>query len=345
MEAIAFGGMLLITIYLIGFTHNYQAALPILGLYAIAGYRLMPALQQIFAYISQLRFTYPMLLNLHDEYFNLNRNIVINKKKSPIKISHYIELVNVSYKFPQSKNFSLNKVNIKIPIKSSIGLVGVTGAGKTTTVDVLLGLLKPQKGALKIDGKFLSMRDSSSWSEIIGYVPQNIFLSDDTIIANIAFGIPEKDINFNGIKKAAQQANLSDFIENDLPDGYFTKIGERGVRLSGGQRQRIGIARALYRDPQVLVFDEATSALDNITEDIVMQAIKQLSKKMSVILIAHRLSTVSACNKIYLLENGSILDEGNYNELLLKSEKFREMAVTQKNKQIKPNVSEGVNHE
>ena len=209
-----------------------------------------------------------------------------------------------------------------IPAKSSIGLIGATGSGKTTTVDIILGLLEPQKGTLEVDGKVISKQNVKSWLRSIGYVPQNIFLSDDTVAANIAFGKDPEDINQNLIENAAKIANLHNFVIDELPKKYQTKIGERGVRLSGGQRQRIGIARALYNKPKVLILDEATSALDDQTERAVMDAVNNLRRNLTIIQIAHRLNTVKNCDIIFKLHRGQLIGKGSYDEIINKNENF-----------------------
>jgi ABC-type multidrug transport system fused ATPase/permease subunit len=206
-----------------------------------------------------------------------------------------------------------------------VGFVGATGSGKTTTVDVILGLLEPQKGSLSIDGQIIDATNRRQWQRSIGYVPQHIYLSDDTVTANIAFGVDINDIDQQAVEHAAKIANLHEFVTSDLPDGYNTTVGERGVRLSGGQRQRIGIARALYHNPKVLILDEATSALDNITEQAVMEAVNNLGHEITIILIAHRLSTVRQCDQIYLLERGEVKATGTYQELTQTSERFAAM--------------------
>ena len=193
--------------------------------------------------------------------------------------------------------------------------MGPTGCGKTTLVDIILGLLQPQTGSLEIDGKEINDTNLSSWQSSIGYVPQNIFLADDTIAANIAFGTNPKNINMTLVENASKIANLHDFIVKELPNKYKTSIGERGIRLSGGQKQRIGIARALYHNPQILILDEATSALDDQTQLAVMDAANNLRKDITIILIAHRLSTLKKCDKIVVLEEGKIKKEVSYNEL------------------------------
>ena len=203
-------------------------------------------------------------------------------------------------------------------------MVGSTGSGKTTTVDIILGLLEAQKGTLEIDQKIITKQNSRAWQKSIGYVPQYIYLADDTIAANIAFGVEAKDINHEAVEKASKIAKIHDFIVNELPEQYDTTVGERGIRLSGGQRQRIGIARALYHDPKILILDEATNALDNLTERAVMDAVNNLNKQnITIILIAHRLNTVRKCDKIYLLEKGEIINEGTFDELIKVSENFR----------------------
>ena len=203
-------------------------------------------------------------------------------------------------------------------------MVGATGSGKTTLIDVILGLLEPQDGSLEIDGKLITKLNTRSWQRNIGFVPQHIYLSDDTVAANIAFGIDCKDIDQLAVERASKIASLHEFIIDELPKQYKTTVGERGIRLSGGQRQRIGIARALYHDPKVLIFDEATSALDGTTEKIVMNAINNLGKDITTIIIAHRLSTVKKCNKIYILEKGKLKAQGNFDELINLDSQFRE---------------------
>jgi len=217
----------------------------------------------------------------------------------------------------------LKDVSLNISAKTTVGLVGATGSGKTTTIDIILGLLEAQKGTLEVDGQTITKFNSRSWQRNIGYVPQHIYLADDTVAANIAFGVNPKDINHEAVEKASKIANLNEFVLEELPKQYQTTIGERGVRLSGGQRQRIGIARALYHKPQVLILDEATSALDNQTEKAVMDAINNLNKNITIILIAHRLNTVKKCDNIFLLEKGKLKNEGTFEELIQVNENFR----------------------
>ncbi len=219
----------------------------------------------------------------------------------------------------------INDISLDIPVFSTTGIVGPTGSGKTTTIDIILGLLEPKKGTLEIDHTIINKENYKSWQCIVGYVPQQIYISDDTVASNIAFGVDYKDINQEAVEHAAKISNLHEFVINELPIQYKTKVGERGIKLSGGQRQRIGIARALYHQPQLLIMDEGTSSLDNITEHIIMETIDKLKKNITIILIAHRLNSVRSCDNIFLLENGQVKDQGSFEELLKKSETFRKM--------------------
>ena len=208
------------------------------------------------------------------------------------------------------------------------GFVGETGAGKTTLVDVILGLLEPEVGQLSVDGVPITDANRRAWLKTIGYVPQHIFLADDTVAANIAFGVAPRDIDMAEVERAARIANLHDFVAGELEQGYDTLIRERGIRLSGGQRQRVGIARALYRDPDLLIMDEGTSALDNITERVVIEAVNNLARAKTIILIAHRLTTVRSCDRIFVFERGRVLASGAYDELVASNERFRGMAAS-----------------
>jgi ABC-type multidrug transport system fused ATPase/permease subunit len=314
LEAITFGGIILIILYMMTKTGNFNSFLPILSLYVFAGYRLMPALQHIYIASTQLTFVGPSINELYKDLKNL-KPLYKNQDQGILPFDKLISLKNIHYSYPNIVRTALQNINLNIPAKSTIGLVGATGSGKTTLVDIILGLFEPQKGTLEIDGKIITSQNSRSWQRSIGYVPQHIYLSDDTIEANIAFGVASKDINQDLVEETAKIANLHNFVINELPKQYQTKIGERGIRLSGGQRQRIGIARALYRKPKVLIFDEATSALDSQTEETVMDEIYNLSKNITIILIAHRLNTVKNCDTIFKLEKGQITKVENFNDL------------------------------
>ena len=322
LEAIAFGGILLIILYIISKTGSFDNSLPIVSLYAFAGYRLMPALQSIYSSFVSLSFIGPSVDKVYEDYKNLKPLIKINDKKI-IKLDNSISLNGVHYNYPNQSKVALKNINLQIPVKSVVGFVGATGSGKTTMVDIISGLLEPQKGTLEVDGKVITKDNCRFWQRSIGYVPQFIYLSDTSVAANIAFGEEPKNIKQDAVEKSAKIANLHNFVLEELNEQYQTTIGERGVRLSGGQRQRIGIARALYNNPQILILDEATSALDNLTEKLVMDSIKNYSKDLTIIIIAHRLDTVKNCDKIYLLEKGEIKKEGSFEELINSDKAFR----------------------
>ena len=296
-------------------TGNFNDALPIISLYIFAGYRLMPALQQIYVSFTTLVFVGPTIEKLNNDYKNLN---LPNQDQKQVKLylNNSIDLKNIFYEYPNAERVALKDISLQIPAKSRIGLIGTTGSGKTTLVDIILGLLQPQKGSFEVDGKAITDQNLKSWQQLIGYVPQHIYLSDDTIDANIAFGVKSEDINKDKVQKVSKIANIHEFIVNELPKKYQTTIGERGIKLSGGQRQRIGIARALYHNPKLLILDEATSALDNETEKAVMDALNNLSKDITVILIAHRLNTVKGCDTIFKLEKGQLIGQGNFSEII-----------------------------
>lgn len=328
LEAIAFGGMLLVILYLMDQSGSFAAALPIIALYAFAGYRLMPALQQIYGSFTQLKYAGPALKALHADLMGLKPAEPDNNLLEPMPLNKCIELNNILYQYPNASAPALNGINLSIPSRSTVGLVGSTGSGKTTTVDLILGLLEPQTGTLCIDGQVVELSNRRQWQKSIGYVPQHIYLSDDSVSANIAFGLVPEMVDQQSVERAAKIANLHDFVIQNMPQGYSTMVGERGVRLSGGQRQRIGIARALYHNPSVLILDEATSALDNITEQAVMDAVNNLSHNITIILIAHRLSTVRQCDQIYLLEKGEIKATGTFEELVTQNYTFQRMTGT-----------------
>ena len=313
LEIIAFGGILLIILYIMSQTGGLDTALPFIGLYVFAGYRLLPALQQCYISFTSLTFVSPSLDKLTNDLKNIktfddipNQQTLIFKKN--------ITLNNVYYSYPDSSRTALNNINLSVPIKSKIGLVGVTGSGKTTIVDLILGLLEAQKGTLEVDGKIITKHNVRSWQRLIGYVPQQIYISDDTVAANIAFCVEPKEIDHAAVQKSAKIANIHNFIIDELPKQYQTTIGDRGIRLSGGQRQRIGLARALYHNPEVIILDEATSALDNQTEKTIMDAVNNLSKNITIIQISHRLNTLKNCDVIFKLEKGHLIKDENLNK-------------------------------
>jgi ABC-type multidrug transport system fused ATPase/permease subunit len=239
-----------------------------------------------------------------------------------LKINKNITLNNINFNYPNAARTAIKNLNISIKSQTTVGIVGATGSGKTTTVDIILGLLEAQQGSLKIDGIEIKKHNLRAWQKSIGYVPQQIFLADDTVAGNIALGVDSKLIDQKNVERAAKIANIHDFVIDELPHHYQTTVGERGIRLSGGQRQRIGIARALYHNPKVLILDEATSALDNLTEQTVMEEVKNIGKDLTIIMIAHRLNTVKNCDNIFLLEKGELKQQGTFNELIKNSDYF-----------------------
>jgi ABC-type multidrug transport system fused ATPase/permease subunit len=285
LETIAFGGVMLIILYLMIQTGTFTNVLPIISLYVFAAYRLMPALQQIYGSLTQLTFVSPSLDKVCEDIKNLE-TFNLSQAHYILPFNNKITLKNIYYNYPNVSRSTLKNINLSISAKSTVGFVGSTGSGKTTIVDIILGLLEPLKGGLEIDGTVITKKNLRAWQSCIGYVPQDIYLVDDTVASNIAFGANYDNINQQAVEKASKIANLHDFIMAELPHQYKTVVGERGIRLSGGQRQRIGIARALYHNPQILILDEATSALDNQTEKAVMDAVNNLSKNITIIIIA-----------------------------------------------------------
>ncbi|MEX2534106.1 MAG: ABC transporter ATP-binding protein [Trueperaceae bacterium] len=326
LETIAFGGMILIVLYLLGTGQGLANVLTLLGLYAFASYRLMPALQHIFSSMTDLRFSAPAVDLIYQDIEDRNFKLPPDRDTvKPLSIRERIELRDVTYSYPGSPAV-LRNFNLTVEANTTVALVGSTGSGKTTTVDIILGLLEPRSGALFVDGVEVTRDNLPHWQSNLGYVPQEIYLADASVANNIAFGVPPDRMDMKAVERAAKLANIHDFIVSELPEGYETITGERGARLSGGQRQRLGIARALYHDPSVLVLDEATSALDGATEESIFSAVSEIGKSKTVIMIAHRLATVRDCDVIYVLENGRVLTNGTYDELLSGNSEFRRLA-------------------
>ena len=327
LEAIVYGGFVGMLLFM--FVRRGQGmadVLPVLGVIGMAGMRLLPSLQLMYGYASSMRFSLPTLEKLKKDLAEFEQTVPDRPQQNTMLLKTAIEMRNVVFRYPTSDRDILSNVSLKIPANSTIGIVGRTGAGKSTAVDVIMGLFAPSSGQVLADDQVLNAENIRSWQKNIGYVPQQIFLNDDTIAANIAFVAEPGDINMAAVVKAARIANLHAFVSTELPNGYNTRVGERGVQLSGGQRQRIGIARALYHDPDVLILDEATSALDSSTERAVMDALNNLGGVKTVIMIAHRLTTIQNCDIIFLFEKGVLSAQGNYEELLANSKTFQEMA-------------------
>ena len=290
-------------------------AIPILGALALGAQRLLPALQQAYASFSSIRGVEVSLKDVLDLLEQPLPEYVNQSSPAPISFEREIKLTNLSFRYIKETPLVLENINLSIVKGERIGFMGVTGSGKSTLLDIIMGLLPPTDGKLTIDQKPLNNQNCRAWQAHIAHVPQNIFLSDSTIEENIAFGTPIEKIDHQRVKKAAKQAQIADMIAN-LKDGYQTLVGERGVRLSGGQRQRINIARALYKKADVLIFDEATSALDSSTEQEVMKAIEGLGGQLTILIIAHRLTTLKGCDRIVQFDKNNLLHVGSYQDMV-----------------------------
>ena len=326
IEMLAFGGILAVTLYLISTGDNIKAVLPVLSLYVLAGYRLLPALQKSFAAAANLKHSYSSLDHIHEDLNNKFTAAAKNYKQDTelLPFSNEISFEKVGFAYDDTQVFE--RIDLKIKKGSTIAFVGPTGSGKSTLIDLMVGLLQPTKGDIKIDGTRLVEDNTGSWNKQIGYVPQEVFLFDDTIRRNIAIGVPDEEIDDVRVEAAAKMASIHQFISEDLSDGYDNHVGDRGVRLSGGQRQRIGLARAFYRNPGLIILDEATNALDNITESSIIESIRHSKKDVTVIMVSHRLSTVKHADCIYVLKDGELIDEGSYDQLLSNNQIFRDLA-------------------
>ena len=327
IEAVAFGGMLLIALYLLSQSENFTEVIPVIALYVFAGYRLMPALQQIYVSSNQIRSIIPSLNTLHKDLIDLEKSIFKKEKvKSILPLQNSIILRDINYRYPNVSKLTLKNINLSIQANSTVAIVGKTGSGKTTLVDIILGLLEAQEGKMEVDDKLIDHNNIKAWQQSVGYVSQHIYLADDTIAANIAFGLEPRHVDQQKVESAAKLAKIFDFIQNELPSKFQTKVGERGVRLSGGQLQRIGIARALYHNPKILILDEATSALDNQTEKLVMDEINTIGNYKTIILITHRVNSVKKCDQIFLIDKGEIKGQGTYDKLIKENAIFRAVA-------------------
>ncbi len=327
IEGIAFGSVVsLITINTYIGSLEFSAILPILSLYVFSAYKLLPSFQQIYGAFSSLRFSKAAVYELHKSFSVLSSaENSFRLQKSQLHFNKSLALKNVSYSYPECDNRNVNNLNISVEFGKIVGIAGPTGSGKSTMVDLLMGLLKPDEGELLVDGYSIDNSQLKILHKLIGYVPQSIYLSDDTISSNIAFGVEKNQIDYEKVARVAKIAQIYEHISS-LSEGLDTIIGERGIRLSGGQRQRIGIARALYTEPKILVLDEATSALDPTTESNVIDSITNLYSKVTIIMIAHRLTTIQRCNYIYFVEKGAIKHRGTFEEVIQKSEAMQAMA-------------------
>ena len=329
MELMGFTFMISLVLYLISKSQGVlflASILPILSIYAIAGIKLLPALQQIFGAITTIKGNLSAYKSIEEDLKNINTQVKkkIEANKQVWSKHNKICLKNITFNFTEKKFFTINNVSLTIKPNTSVGFVGKSGSGKSTIIDIITGLIEPQQGEITIDGIPLNKKNLRTWQNKIGIVPQAIFLLEGSVAENVAFGISHDLIDYQQVKKVLKLAYLEEWLSG-LENGIHTKVGERGIQLSGGQRQRIAIARSLYYEPDVLIFDEATSALDRITEKTIMNSIDDFSGKKTLIMISHRLTTVQKCDQIFIIDKGAIIDSGTYQELLKKNEQFKKM--------------------
>ncbi len=311
-------GMLLIAglaYWLAGQPGGMARAIPVLGMLALGAQRMLPALQQLFLGWSSLQGNSASMEEVLGMLDQPVQEVNGEAEQNALPFEHSLALRQLSFRYTPDTPEVLREIDLEIPKGSRVGFIGTTGSGKSTLLDIVMGLLEPTKGVVEVDGTPVTLSNRRSWQKHIAHVPQSIFLSDASIEENIALGVPKAKIDKERVRQAARQAQIAELVES-WPKQYETVVGERGVRLSGGQRQRIGIARALYKRADVIIFDEATSALDNQTEEAVMQAIEELHEELTVLIIAHRLTTLRNCDMIVELANGSIKTTGSYKEII-----------------------------
>lgn len=321
IEPLAFGAIVIFVLVLSLRGQDFSSFIPTLGVMAMAGYRLIPNFQLFYGSATQITLMMHSMEEVYEEFITAEEaNALEQLVERPAKIRKLewrdaIRFEQVTFRYPSAQTPVINNLSLEIPRNAFVAFVGETGSGKSTLVDILLGLHKPQSGQIGIDDTPLNGANMRSWRAGIGYVPQEIFLLDDTIGANVAFGVEAKAVDMEQLRRVTEVAQIRNFIENELPDGFQSRVGERGVRLSGGQRQRIGLARALYHKPDLLVLDEATSALDNATEAALMRAIEALYGQLTLVVIAHRLTTIRKADCIFVLKEGRIEKQGNFEDL------------------------------
>ena len=329
IEIVAFGSMMTITLYLISnYNGDLGKILPTLSLYTLAAFKLLPAIQNIYANVAAIRGNIAAFYSIQkDLIWSMHTKVSKQEtEKSCLHVKDKIILDNITFTYPDKIKSTLKHVNMSIPNNTVVGIVGPSGSGKSTLINVLLGLIEPQEGDLKIDDVVINEHNRRAWQNSIGFVAQNIFLSDRSIAENVAFGIAKDEIDLDRVNKALDLSHLTELLRN-LDNGINTLVGERGVKLSGGQSQRIGIARALYHEAEVLVFDEATSSLDGISEKKVMEAIHEFGGQKTIIMIAHRIKTVQNCDRIFFVDKGQVIDQGTYQELIDRNKDFQKMAA------------------
>ena len=301
--------------------------LPLVGVFAAAAMRIMPELAKLYRSLTQIQGAGPAVNAIHTDLSRPGDPAPKNRP-APLRLTRDLVLEGITYRYPSSERAGIVDISLTVKAGEKIGIVGATGAGKTTLADVVLGLLAPQAGHMLVDGTPIGASNVRAWQRAVGYVPQDIFLTDASVAENIAIGERPETIDMARVEQAAAAARIHGFVAETMPDGYATRIGERGVRLSGGQRQRLGIARALYTNADLIMFDEATSALDTVTEREVMTAVDDLPGEKTLLMIAHRLSTLRVCDRIVLMRAGRVVAIGTWDEMLAGNEEFQEMAKT-----------------
>lgn len=328
MELVAFGAMIILVLYLVKvYDGDLGFVLPVISLYALAGFKLLPAFQQIYMSIATIRGALPAYESIRVDLQNSVENFADFKSENSweASVKQGVSFEKVSFTYPEKNKPAIDKMDMWIPSKKTIGIVGASGSGKSTMIDLLVGLLEPSSGSIMVDGIDIHENHLRKWRRLIGFVPQSIFLTEGSVAENVAFGLSKDEIDVDKVILALKKAHLEELVLS-LDQGVDTLIGERGVQLSGGQRQRLGIARALYNDPEVLIFDEATSALDGVTEKSIMEAIHDFKGEKTIIMIAHRIKTVVNCDMIFVIDKGKVIDHGPFDELVERNDHFREMA-------------------
>jgi ABC-type bacteriocin/lantibiotic exporter with double-glycine peptidase domain len=321
IEALIFGVIIFFILSYIINGNTLSEILPFIALYTFAGFRLFPSFQQVYFSIIQLKFSSFSLDLIHKD-LEKNPGVENYSNRDQIFLTKSITLKNIIFIYPNSKQPSLSNINISIKAYEKIGIFGASGSGKSTLVDIITGLLEPNFGAMSIDEVLINKNNRYMWQKNIAYVPQQTYLNDSSIASNIAFGILPQNIDYKAVINAAKIADLHDFVENQLENKYETIVGGGGVLLSGGQRQRIGIARAFYKNSNVIILDEATNALDYETEKRIIKSINDIKYKVTVIIISHRFNTLQGCNKIFILKKGKLINQGSYDEILKKNKIF-----------------------
>ena len=325
MEFIIYSGMIGLILFLVKlYSGDLSEVLPVLAVFGIAAFKLLPFFQQIYSSTAQIKTNISAFKAIENDILKFRELNNVSPGNFTKLLLGAVKINNVFFRYPEKNTNSLDGISLEIPQGKIIGIVGPSGSGKSTLLDVLLGLIEPDNGCLIVSGETIEKHNIRSWQDKIGYVPQNIFLKEASIIENIAFGLDKGSINMEKVHAAVRLVHLEEWV-SVLPEGLMTNVGERGVQLSGGQRQRIGIARALYNDVDYLFFDEATNALDGITENLIMEEIESLSHNKTIVMIAHRLNTVRNCDFIYMISSGRVVDQGDYDYLLKNNVEFQKM--------------------